>query len=222
MGQEVTTQEATMQEVTMQEVTMRYSTTLSANNSNRIRHSSITAPVSASFRAVGISQRIPFARRQKQIRLHSVLLGVKIKISPALRVQRLMRSTLDNPPTLDHQDLLRAPNRRKPVRNHKRGPPAHQVAQPLLDQRFRFRIEARSSFIKNKNARVGKNRPCNRNALLLSARKLHAAFADNGVVLFLERFREFIDARDAASRHDFFFAGLRPSKRHVLPNRPVK
>src|SRR6267154_3471398 len=169
MGQEVTTQEATMQEVTM-----RYSTTLSANNSNRIRHSSITAPVSARFRTVGISQRIPFARRQKQIRLHSVLLGVKIKISPTLRVQRFMRPTLDNAPTLDHQNLLRSPNRRKPVRNHKCGAPAHQVAQPFLYQRLGFGIQARGSLIENKDARVGKDRTRDRNPLLLPARKLYA------------------------------------------------
>src|SRR5882672_1927599 len=174
MGQEVTTQEATMQEVTM-----RCSTALSPNNPDRIRHASITPPVSARFSPVRVSKRIPFARRQKQIRLHSVLLGVKIKVAATLRVQRLMRPALNNPPAFDHQNLLGAPNRRKPVRNHKRGAPAHQVAQPLLNQRFGFGIEARSRFVENKYARVGKNRTRDGNALLLSARKFHAAFTDN-------------------------------------------
>src|SRR6267154_3984616 len=217
MGQEVTTQEATMQEVTM-----RCSTALSPNNPNRIRHASITAPVSARFSPVRVSKRIPLARRKKQIRLHSMLLGVQIKISPTLRVQRFMRPTLDNAPTFNHQNLLRPPNRRKPVRNHKCGAPAHQVAQPFLYQRLGFGIQARGSLIENKDARVGKDRTRDRNPLLLPARKLYAPLADNRLILFLERFREFIHARDAASRHNFLFTSLRPRERHVLANRSIK
>ena len=34
--------------------------------------------------------------------------------------------------------------------------------------------------------------------------------------------REFVDARDPARPHDFFFARAGPGKRHVLPDRAVK
>src|SRR5712692_7677755 len=100
-----------------------------------------------------------------------------------------MRAALDEAPGFDHQDLLRAPNRRKAMRDHECSPAAHKIAQALLNQRLRFGIEARCSLIKNEDSGVRKNGPRDGNALLLPAGELDAAFPDHGVVLFLERFR---------------------------------
>src|SRR5258705_7794359 len=127
-----------------------------------------------------------------------------------------------SPPPLDQKTPPRPPYRRKPVRNHKRSPPTHQVTQPFLNQRLRLRIQARSSLVQDQNPRIGKNRPRNRNALLLPARQFNAALPHHSVVLLLERFREFIHPRDAARRHDLFFRSIGPSKRHILANRPIE
>src|ERR1700731_1164005 len=104
-----------------------------------------------------------------------MLFGLKVKGAPASGVERFMRAALNDAPAFDDQNLLRAPNRRKPVRDRKRGAPAHQVAQPFLNQRLGFGIEARGSLVKNQNAWVGKNGARNGNALLLPTGKFHAA-----------------------------------------------
>src|SRR6266404_7633473 len=156
------------------------------------------------------------------MRLHRVLLGVKVKVAATRGVQRLMRAALDNPSRFDHEYLLGAPNRRKPMRDHERGAAAHQVAQALLNQRLGFGIEAGGGLIENEDARVSKNRAGDGDTLLLSAGEFDAAFPDDGIVFLLERFREFIDARDAASRYDFVFTGIRAVESHVFANRSVK
>src|SRR5260370_7588331 len=87
-----------------------------------------------------------------------------------------MRAALDDASGFDHQDLLRAPNGRKPVRDHERSSAAHQVAQALLNQRFGFGIEAGSSLIEDEDARVGKNGSRDGHPLLLAPRNLYPAF----------------------------------------------
>src|SRR5260370_23559058 len=101
-----------------------------------------------------------------------------------------MRAALDDAPCFDDQYLLGAPNRGEPVADHECSSAAHQVAQALLNQRFGFGSEAGSSLIENEDAGIGKDRARNGNTLFLPTGELDPAFANHGVVLFLERFRE--------------------------------
>jgi len=81
-------------------------------------------------------------------------------------------------------------------------------------------------FVEYQDARIGQDGAGDGNALLLSAGKLHAAFADDGAVFFVERFREFIHASNAAGGEDLFlgalgrayatFSRIEPSKRKRL------
>ena len=129
-----------------------------------------------------------------------------------------MRAALDDAPRLHNQNLIGAPNRREPVCDHKCRAALHQITQPFLNQRFGFRIEAGSGFIEDEDARVGQNRPSDRDALLLPPGKLHSSLAHDRVVFVLERLCEFVDARDLASGENFFFRGVGPRKGHILPN----
>src|SRR5262245_411055 len=108
------------------------------------------------------------------------------------------------------------------MRDNERRAAAHQVTQTFLNQRFRFRVEAGSGFVENQDARISENRAGDGDALFLPARQTHAAFADDGVVLVREVFRELIYAGDAASFEDFLFARIRPRERHVLADRSVE
>ncbi len=108
------------------------------------------------------------------------------------------------------------------MRDHECGAPAHKVAQTLLDQRLRFRVQAGCGFVKNQDARVGQNGARNRDALLLPPGKFYAAFADDGIVFVLEGLREFIDARDMAGGENLFFRCGRPRKSHVFTDRAVE
>src|SRR5688572_19683715 len=109
-----------------------------------------------------------------------------------------MRAALHNASAFHYQNLIRAPNRREAVRDHKSRAALHQISETLLDSSFRFRVEARRGFIENQDPRIGQDRARDRNALALAAGELHAALAHDGVVLFLETLGELIDARDAA------------------------
>ncbi len=133
-----------------------------------------------------------------------------------------MCSTLDDAPRFDDQDLLGAADGGQAVRDHERRAAAHQVPQALLNERFRFGVQAGSRFVENKNARVGQDGARDRHALLLPAGKPYAALANHRVVLVLERFREFIHARDTARGEDFFFTGVGPAERHIFANRSVE
>jgi len=44
-----------------------------------------------------------------------------------------VRAAFDDAARFHHQNLFGAANRRKTVRDHKRGAPAHQVTQSLLN-----------------------------------------------------------------------------------------
>src|SRR5579864_9045256 len=70
---------------------------------------------------------VSFARRQKQIRLHPMLLGVQIIITAAHLIKFLVRATLDDLALLDYEDLVGAANGRQTVRDHKCSAPLHEV-----------------------------------------------------------------------------------------------
>src|ERR1700676_1185545 len=102
------------------------------------------------------------------------------------------------------------------------GASAHQVTQALLYQRFGLGVQAAGGFVQNEDARVGQNRAGDGNALFLFSGKFHTAFADQGVVFFLEMFREFVDAGDAASGHDIFFRSTGSRVGNVFANGAVE
>ena len=58
----------------------------------------------------------------------------------------------------------------------------HQVLQGFLHQPLGLRIQMRRRFVQNQNRSILQQRPCDRQALPLSARELHAALADHGFI----------------------------------------
>src|SRR5713226_9334824 len=87
---------------------------LPTDNPNGIGQSRLTATSSVTLIICVLRHGIAFARRQEQIRLHGVLLGVEVKVAATSGVERFMRAALDDASGFDHQDLLGAPNRREP------------------------------------------------------------------------------------------------------------
>src|SRR5258705_7288803 len=108
------------------------------------------------------------------------------------------------------------------MRNDKCRAATHQVTQPFLNQRFRFRIQTGSGFIEDQDPGIGEDGTGDGYALLLSAGKLYAAFADDRIVFFFERFSEFVDSGNAARFHDFFFAGVRAGEGYIFANGTVE
>src|SRR5712692_6378586 len=123
-----------------------------------------------------------------------------------------MRAALDDAARLDDQNLIGAPDGGETMRDDESSAAAHEVAQPLLNERLGFGIEAGSGFVENEDARIGENGAGDGDALFLSAGKSYAAFPHDGVVFFLEGFGEFVDAGDMAGGENLFFAGFGTSE----------
>ena len=133
-----------------------------------------------------------------------------------------MRAALDDLAALEHQDLIGAPNRREPVRDHERRPPLPQRLQAVLDQRLALAVEARRRLVEDQDPRVGQDRARDRHPLALAAGQPHAALADDRVVPLLERLDELVAVRDPADRLDLVARRVRPGVRDVLGDRAVE
>src|SRR6266850_6857013 len=133
-----------------------------------------------------------------------------------------MRAAFDYLAAFQYQDLIRTPNCREAVGDHKSGAAPAQRLQSILDQRFALTVEARRRFVKNQYFRLGENCASNRHALALSTRQLHAAFADNGVITICKTVDKLFAVGDAAGFDDLFPGGVWMSKADVLRDSTVK
>src|ERR1700730_1505705 len=133
-----------------------------------------------------------------------------------------MRAAFDYLAAFQHQDLIRTANRRKAVSNNESGAAPTQRLQSILDQRFALTVEARRSLVKNQDFRLGKNCASNRHALALSARQLHAALADDGVITIGKTVDKLLAMSNAAGFDDLFARGVRVSEANVLRDSAVK
>src|ERR1019366_4745685 len=170
----------------------------------------------------GLFGRVTFARRQEEVLLDAMLLGVQLVVAATELIKRLVVAVLDDSPLLDHQDLVRTANGGEPMRDDKRGAPVHQIGESFLDQGFRLGVQTRGGFIENQNARVRQDGARDGDPLALPARKLHPTFSDDGVVSQLEFFRELVHAGDDASPEDLLLRCIRLGKGHVLANASVE
>jgi hypothetical protein len=125
---------------------------LAANHADRVRKSSITLIVSRWFplrERLFLRQYIAFAGSEKEICLDTMLFAVEVAVAAARSIQRLVRPAFDDAAGFDDEDLICATNCGQPVGDNKGGAPAHQIAQPLLNERLRFRIKTGSSFVED-------------------------------------------------------------------------
>ena len=70
-----------------------------------------------------------------------------------------VRPALDDPPVIEHQNLIRPHDRREPMRDHDTGPMKHQILQRLLDQPLRRGVHARGRLVENQNRRILQEAP---------------------------------------------------------------
>jgi hypothetical protein len=118
------------------------SVALAANQANGVRQICAAAPVSCGPVAPGgvVALERAFTGSKKQIGFHGVLLGVQVVVAPVERLKRLVIPAFDDFAGFHYENLIGAPNRRKPMCDDECRPPAHQVPQPLLNQCFRFGV----------------------------------------------------------------------------------
>src|SRR5467141_1524459 len=129
---------------------MRISTALPTNDADGVGQSGVAPaiPADLNFYVRRIILIVAFARCEEEIGFDSVLFRVEIIVAAAKGIEGLVCSALDDAPRLHDQDLVCSPNRRKPVCDYKRRAPSHEVAQTLLNERLRFRVQAGSRLVK--------------------------------------------------------------------------
>ena len=108
------------------------------------------------------------------------------------------------------------------MRNHKRRPALHEVAEAVLDHGLGLGVEGAGGRVEDEDAGVGEDGAGDGDALPLAAGEFDAALAYDGVLLLGESLGEFVYAGDAAGFHQFFFGGLGVAEEDVLANGAVK
>ncbi len=93
-----------------------------------------------------------------------------------------MRPLLDDPPVLEDDDQVGAPDRREPVGDDERRPSGEERAQRELDAPLGSDVDARGRLVEDEDARVGEERARERDELALAEREPRAALGDLGLV----------------------------------------
>src|SRR5262245_40957273 len=137
------------------------------------------------------------SRIDNRVLFRAILLLIQLPVPAADRQQLAMRAALDDLAVLQHQDLIRAFDRRQPVRDDERRAAAAQRTEAVADHRFTLAIETRRRFVEYENSWISQNRAGDCDALALAAGQLHTSLADDRVVALLESVDEFVTVRDA-------------------------
>ena len=93
-----------------------------------------------------------------------------------------MRTALDEVSGRHDEDLVVVGDRREAVRDRNGRASFADPLEGVADESFRTGVERRRGLVEHQDARVAKERACDREALTLTARQAPTTFADEGVV----------------------------------------
>src|SRR5689334_14389753 len=133
-----------------------------------------------------------------------------------------MRAALDEPSPVEHEDLIRAENRRETMRDDECRTSVPQRIQPFLDQRLALTVQARRRFVEQEDRWIGEKGSRDRDTLALSSRQLHATLADDGLIAVGHPLDELVAVRDARDAHDVGERRVGTRVTNVLEDRSVE
>ena len=113
-----------------------------------------------------------------------------------------MRPLLDDLSVFEHDDQVGVPNRGETVRDDERRPPGEEEAQRLLDLPLRADVHRRGRLVEDQDARVGEQRPRERDELALAQRETGAALLELRLVAVLEPEDELVRAHRSRGADD--------------------
>ena len=76
---------------------------------------------------------------------------MQLRIMPSLREQFVMRSPLDDLSLRQHENAVRIPDGRKPVRHHEARAPREQLLQRVLDRPLGLRVHRAGGFVEDQD-----------------------------------------------------------------------
>src|SRR5258708_12471690 len=107
---------------------------------------------------------------------------MKAGIRSATGNQFRVRSAVPNLSVFQDENLVRAANRGKPMRDYESGSPNHQVGERLLHEHLGLRIQLRGGLVQNKNGRIFQDGARDGDALSLSPAQARSPLTNHRVV----------------------------------------
>ncbi len=116
--------------------------------------------------------------------------------------QLVVGAARHQPAALQHQDDVGGAHGRDAMGDHERRAAVHQSPQRGANQPLGGDVDGRGELVQDQHSRVEQQRARDRHALLLAARKRHAALADDGVVALGQAGDELVGASGAGRLAD--------------------
>ncbi len=113
-----------------------------------------------------------------------------------------MRAALDDAAGLEHKDLVGVDDGRETVRDDQRRAPRSEPLERRLNRALRPHVERGRGLVEHEYRRVLEDRPSDCDTLLLAARELEPALADDSVVLLGQRADEVVHVCRLGGRDD--------------------
>ena len=104
-----------------------------------------------------------------------------VVVRPARTHELLVRATLDDASLFHQQDEVGATDRGQPMRDDERRPAGEQRGHRCLNELLALGVEVARGFVEDEDLRRRQDRAGNGQSLLLAARELDAALADERV-----------------------------------------
>src|SRR6267142_2212856 len=140
-------------------------------------------------RCAGVAARSVGIVREMQLLLF-VLELVEAVVDAALGEEFLVRALLAEAALVEDENTVGMLNGAEPMRDDQRGAAAEQAIEGIADLQLGLCVHARSSFVKDEEARIVRQGAREIDELALSDRERGAAFVDAGADAFRERFDE--------------------------------
>ena len=121
---------------------------------------------------------------------------------------------------LHHQDLVRAANGRQTVGDDDRRAAAQQPVESALDEDLRRPVDVRRRLVEDEDARIGEERPRDRDQLALACRQAGAALAHRVCEPGVEAARDPVDADRLRHVGHHLVRRLGPREADVVGDRP--
>ncbi len=153
---------------------------------------------------------------EEEICFEAVLAGVEVVVAATARVEGFVRTTFDDIPLFNNEDLVCPPDGREAVGDHERSAALHEIAEAILDHSFRLGVEGAGGLVKDEDARIGEDGTGDGETLALASGKLDAALPDDGVVLLRKPLGELVDSRNTTGLHELLDGGVRTAEEDVL------
>src|SRR5579863_10481201 len=121
------------------------------------------------------------------------LCPVELGVQPGRGEQLVVGAALTDLARIDHQDLVRLPDRGQPVGDYQRGTTGQCDLQRLLNRYFRFGVQMRGRLVEHDHRRSLEQQPGQGDALFLAAGEPVTAIPGHGVEAIGQRAEQIPD-----------------------------